>query len=52
MRQPPVLNVTLDELPRGGMQDMSAGPGRLGERQRHTVLKLVAEAVGAARDRA
>ena len=49
MRQPPMLNVAFDELPGGGAQEMAPRLVRRGEGQRHAVLKLVAEAVGAAR---
>ncbi len=45
---PPVLHVALDELSRGGAEDVLAGEPRLGVDERHDVLELVAEAVGAA----
>ena len=48
MWQPPVLYVALDKLTAGGAQDMPAGDRWAGEGQRHAVLQLVAEAVGAA----
>ena len=41
--------VALGELPAGGAQEMLARERRPGDRQRHPVLQLVAEAVGAAR---
>ena len=49
MRQPPMLHVALDELPRRGAQQVLARHRRLRGDQRHAVLQLVAEAVGAAR---
>ena len=50
MRQPPMLHVALDELPRRrrAADGARVSCGR-GEAQRHAVLQLVAEAVGAAR---
>ena len=47
-RMPPMLHVAFAELMRGGAQQMLAGEGRLGMHQRHHVLQLVAESVGAA----
>ena len=44
-----MLHVAFDELPGGGAQDMLARQVGLGDHQRHDVLQLVAEAVGAAR---
>ena len=49
MRQPPMLHVALDELPRRGAQQVLARHRRPRGDQRHAVLQLVAEAVGAAR---
>ncbi len=49
MRQPPMLDVALDELSRGRPQQVFARHvGPRGD-QRHSVLQLVAEAVGTAR---
>ena len=48
LRVPPVLDVSLDELPRGGAQNVLAREPRLGVDERHRVLELVAEAIGAA----
>ena len=48
-RQPPMLNVAFDELPRCGPENMltrDIGPRYA---QRHHVLQLISEAVGAAR---
>ena len=49
MRQPPVLNVALDELPPRRAQKMLAR--EIGSRrgERHAVLQLIAKAIGAAR---
>ena len=49
MRQPPMLDVALDELPRGRAQQVLACHGRLHGGQRHAVLQLVAKAIGTAR---
>ena len=49
MRQPPMLHVALDELPRGGAQQVLARHRRPRGGQRHAVLQLVAEAIRAAR---
>ena len=49
MRQPPVLDVALGELAAGGADQMLACQRRADRGQRHAVLKLVAESVGAAR---
>ena len=49
MRQPPMLDVALDELSRRRAQQVLARHGRLRGDQRHAVLQLVAEAVGTAR---
>ena len=46
-RQPPVLHVALDELPRRSAQEMLARQRRLRYRERHHVLQLVAKAIGA-----
>jgi hypothetical protein len=43
-----VLHVALEELARCGAENVLAGHGRLGVHQRHHVLQLIAEAVGAA----
>ena len=48
-REPPMLDVAFDELPGGGAQDVRARQVGLGDRERHDVLELVAETVGAAR---
>ena len=48
-RQPPMLHVALDELPRGGAQQMARVIVRRATGERHAVLQLVAKAVGAAR---
>ena len=48
-RVPPVLHVALDELPRRGAQEVLARELGLRHGERHHVLQLVAEAVGAAR---
>ena len=45
---PPMLHIAFAELMRGGAQQMLAGEGRFGMHQRHHVLQLVAESVGAA----
>src|SRR5439155_11760367 len=47
-RQPPMLDVTLDELSAGCAQQMLARQSRPGQGERHCVLKLIAETVGAA----
>ncbi|MCY1390258.1 hypothetical protein D9M71_50740 [compost metagenome] len=44
-----MLHIALGELSTGGAQQMAAGFHRVGEGQRHAVLQLVAEAIGAAR---
>ncbi len=49
MRQPPMLDVALPELPRGGTQQVRTRSLRRGQAERHSVLQLVAEPVGAAR---
>ncbi len=49
LRQPPVLDVAFDELPRRRPQQVLAGQRRARGGERHAVLQLVAEAVGAAR---
>ena len=48
-RQPPMLHVAFDELTRRGAQQVLARECRLRQRERHAVLQLVAETVGAAR---
>ena len=48
MRQPPVLHVALHELAARGAQQVSARLFGPREGQRHTVLELIAKAVGAA----
>ena len=45
---PPMLHIAFAELMRGGAEQMLAGEGRFGMHQRHHVLQLVAEPVGAA----
>ena len=47
--QPPMLNVAFNELPRRGPEKMLAGDVRPRHAQRHDILQLVAEAIGAAR---
>ena len=47
-RQPPMLHVAFDELPRGGAQQMRARQSGPRHAERHHVLQLIAEAVGAA----
>ena len=49
MRQPPMLHVALDELPRRRAQQVRARHRRPRCDERHAVLQLVAEAIGAAR---
>ncbi len=49
LRQPPVLDVALRELPARGTQQMLARESRLRDDESHRVLQLVAEAVCAAR---
>ena len=49
VRQPPVLHVAFGELARGGAQDLLAQQRGPREAQRHRILQLVAETVGAAR---
>ena len=46
---PPVLDVALDELPRGGPQYLRARDVSLRDRERHHVLELIAKAIRAAR---
>src|SRR5665213_1153546 len=46
--QPPMLHVTLDELAACCAQQMLARESRQRQRQRHSVLQLIAKAVGAA----
>ena len=46
--QPPVLHVALDELPRGRAQHLFAREVRMRQHERHGILQLVAEAIGAA----
>ena len=48
-RMPPVLHVAVAELMRRAAQQVLAGEARLGMKQRHDVLQLVAEAESAAR---
>ena len=48
MRQPPMLYVAFEELPRSSTQQVLARQGRLRGGQRHAVLQLVAKAVRAA----
>ena len=48
MRQPPMLHVAFDELPRSSTQQVLARHRRLRRGQRHAVLQLVAKTVGAA----
>jgi hypothetical protein len=45
---PPVLNIPLDELVAGCTKQVLAGDCSLGDRERHYVLKLVAETISAA----
>src|SRR3989441_7516363 len=47
-RVPPVLDVALDELPRGGPKHVLTREVSPGHREGHHVLKLIAKAVGAA----
>ena len=47
--EPPMLDVALDKLPRRGAQQMIANQLRSGECQRHVILQLIAEPIGAAR---
>src|SRR5664280_1386444 len=47
-RQPPVLNVALGKLPCGCAQQMIARQLRLRQAERHPILQLIAEAIGAA----
>ena len=47
-RVPPVLHVALDELARGGAQDVSRASRGSRMDERHDVLQLVAKAIGAA----
>ena len=47
-RQPPMLDVTLDELSTGCAQQMLARQGGPGKCERHSILELIAESVGAA----
>src|ERR1700674_1794043 len=47
-RQPPVLQIPLDELPSAGAQQMLPGKIRPRDGQRHSVLQLIAKAVCAA----
>src|SRR5207247_10365961 len=47
-RVPPVLDVALDELPGGGSAQVVACDVAPGDGERHHVLELIAEAVGAA----
>ncbi len=49
VRQPPVLDVALDELPRRRPQQVCTRHRRPHSDERHAVLQLIAEAVGAAR---
>src|SRR5208283_2070193 len=48
MRQPPMLDIAFDELSRSGAQEMLAGQVGPRCRERHAVLQLIAEAIGAA----
>lgn len=48
-RQPPVLHIAFRELATGCAQDLLAGEIRLIEQEGQRILKLVAEAEGAAR---
>src|SRR5680860_759997 len=48
LRQPPVLNITIDELPCRCSQQVLARNLRSGGGERRAVLKLIAKAVGAA----
>src|SRR5271170_2793153 len=48
MREPPVLNIALRELPRGGAQQMLPDQTALRYGQRHHVLKLIPKAVSTA----
>ncbi|MNT46849.1 hypothetical protein D3C72_1835220 [compost metagenome] len=48
MRQPPVLDVAFDKLPSGGAQQVPSRGVGTGKGERHMVLQLVAESVGAA----
>src|SRR4029077_4468923 len=47
-RMPPVLNVTLNELPRGGPQYLRARHIALRDSERHDVLELIAKPIRAA----
>ena len=47
-RVPPVLHVTFGKLARSTEHDLGAQPRRVGQRQRHRVLQLVAKARSAA----
>jgi len=47
-RMPPVLDISLDELPGGGPEHVLAREVWARHRERHSVLKLIAKAVGAA----
>ena len=48
MRQPPVLDIAFDELSRCSPQQMIAGQRGPRHGQRHAILQLIAEAIGAA----
>ena len=49
MRQPPMLDIAFDELSRRGPQQMLAGHRGPRRHERHAILQLIAEAIGAAR---
>ena len=48
MRQPPMLDVALDELSRRRRAEDARGSTRVATRERHAVLQLIAETIGAA----
>ena len=48
VRKPPVLDVALDELAARGPDEMFAGHRRADRGERHAILQLVPEAIGAA----
>ena len=48
MRQPPMLDIAFDELSRSGAQQMLAGQRGPRRGERHAILQLIAEAIGAA----
>ena len=48
MRQPPMLDIAFDELSRRGPQQMLAGQRGPRRGERHAILQLIAETIGAA----